>query len=114
MAFKTAAAQGLKDAMSSAGVAVLEPVSLLTIVVPNGSQGDVMGDITSRRGRVQGTNSLGAGFQEITALVPSSEILRYAIELRSMTGGRGTFSAQHDHYDVLPSHLLDKAKASTK
>jgi elongation factor G len=112
MAFKTAAAQGLKEAMVAAGVAVLEPVSLLTVAVPASSQGDVMGDVTARRGRVQGTTTRPDGYQEITALVPTSEIMRYAIDLRSMTGGRGSFSAAHDHYDVMPSHLLDRTLAS--
>jgi elongation factor G len=112
MAFKSAAAQGLKDAMVAAGVAVLEPVSLLTVAVPSSSQGDVMGDVTARRGRVQGTTTRSDGYQEITALVPTSEIMRYAIDLRSMTGGRGSFSAVHDHYDVLPSHLLDRTRPS--
>jgi elongation factor G len=70
-----------------------------------------MGDINSRRGRVQGTSTEG-GDSVITALVPTAEILRYAIDLRSMTGGRGQFVATHDHYDVLPAHLVDKAKAT--
>jgi elongation factor G len=112
MAFKTAASLGLKDAMSRAGVVVLEPVSLLEVTVPDGYQGDVMGDINSRRGRVLGTEAVGNGQQKIIANVPTAEIMRYAIDLRSMTGGRGRFTASHDHYDVLPSHLLDKAKAS--
>ncbi len=112
MAFKTAASQGLKEAMANAGVLVLEPVSAVTVTVPSGYQGDVMGDINSRRGRVHGTNAVGHGEQEIMAHVPSSELIRYAIDLRSMTGGRGRFSAAHDHYDVLPAHLVDKAKAT--
>ena len=111
MAFRTAASVGFKDALSKAGVVVLEPVSLLTVRVPSSYQGDVMGDINSRRGRVQGTNTDG-GFSEVSALVPTAEILRYAIDLRSMTGGRGSFTATHDHYDVLPSHLVDRAKAT--
>jgi elongation factor G len=111
MAFRTAASVGFKDALAKAGVVVLEPVSLLTVRVPAAYQGDVMGDINSRRGRVQGTGSDG-GQSEVTALVPTAEILRYAIDLRSMTGGRGSFMAYHDHYDVLPSHLIDKAKAT--
>jgi elongation factor G len=74
-----------------------------------------MGDLNSRRGRVQGTDVAGSGEQTITALVPTSEILRYAIDLRSITGGRGRFRAQHDHYDVLPAHLVDKvAKAHSE
>jgi elongation factor G len=112
MSFKMAGSLGFKDAMSKAGVIVLEPVSLLKVTVPAAYQGDVMGDINSRRGRVQGTEPVGDGEQEITATVPTSEILRYAIDLRSMTGGRGRFVATHSHYDVLPAHLLDKAKAS--
>ena len=97
--------------LAKAGVVVLEPISLLTVRVPAAYQGDVMGDINSRRGRVQGTGS-NNGESEVTALVPTAEILRYAIDLRSMTGGRGSFMATHDHYDVLPSHLIDKAKAT--
>ena len=112
MSFKMAGSLGFKDAMSKAGVIVLEPISLLRVTVPAAYQGDVMGDINSRRGRVQGTEPVGDGEQEITATVPTSEILRYAIDLRSMTGGRGRFVATHSHYDVLPAHLLDKAKAS--
>jgi elongation factor G len=112
MAFKTAASVGFKDAMAKAGVVVLEPVSEVRVVVPLDYQGDVMGDINSRRGRVQGTNAIGDGEQEIVAHIPTAEILRYAIDLRSMTGGRGRFSAAHDHYDVLPAHLLDKARAT--
>jgi elongation factor G len=112
MAFKTAASVGFKEAMSKAGVDVLEPVSEVRVVVPLDYQGDVMGDINSRRGRVQGTNAVGDGEQEVVAHIPTAEILRYAIDLRSMTGGRGRFTAAHDHYDKLPDHLLDKAKAT--
>lgn len=112
MAFKTASSLGFKDALAAAGVVVLEPVNLLTVTVPAAYQGDVMGDITARRGRVQGTAGVEHGEQEINALVPAGELLRYAIELRSMTGGRGRFEMQHHHYDALPAHLVDKAKAS--
>jgi len=112
MAFKTAAAQGLKDALVSAGVTVLEPVSLLTVTVPSAQQGEVMGDITTRRGRVHGSSGNGDGEHVIQAMVPSAELVRYAIDLRSMTGGRGSFTVQHDHYDVLPPHLVDAAKAT--
>jgi elongation factor G len=112
MSFKMAGSLGFKDAMAKAGVVVLEPISLLKVTVPAQFQGDVMGDINSRRGRVQGTETVGDGEQEVTAYVPTAEILRYAIDLRSMTGGRGRFTAEHAYYDVLPGHLLDKAKAS--
>jgi elongation factor G len=112
MSFKMAGSLGFKEAMAKAGPVLLEPISLLEVTVPVSCQGDVMGDLNSRRGRVQGTEVVGAGEQMITALVPTSEILRYAIDLRSLTGGRGWFSVRHDHYDVLPAHLVDKvAKA---
>jgi elongation factor G len=113
MAFRTAAAHGLREALQKAGAAVLEPVSLLTVVVPEGYQGDVLGDLNARRGRVNGTSVLGNRAHEIVALVPAAEIQRYAVELRSMTGGRGTFSAVHDHYELLPAHLTDKVKQSS-
>jgi elongation factor G len=108
MSFKMAASIGFKDAMAKAGPTLLEPISLLEVTVPIQFQGDVMGDLNSRRGRVQGTEAVGNGEQMITAMVPTSEILRYSIDLRSMTGGRGRFNVAHDHYDPLPSHLVDK------
>jgi elongation factor G len=112
MSFKMAGSLGFKEAMAKAGPVMLEPISTLEVTVPSAYQGDIMGDLNSRRGRVQGTEAVGAGEQMITALVPTSEILRYAIDLRSITGGRGRFSVRHDHYDLLPAHLVDKvAKA---
>ena len=59
---------------------------------------------------MQGTSAMADGEAEIEAVIPTAEILRYAIDLRSMTGGRGSFTAVHDHYDVLPAHLVDKVK----
>ena len=114
MAFRSAAAHGLKEALQKAGAAVLEPISLLTVTVPEGYQGDVLGDLNARRGRVSGTSVLGNGSHEIVALVPAAEIQRYAVELRSMTGGRGTFVAAHDHYDLLPAHLTEKVKQTAR
>jgi elongation factor G len=108
MSFKMAGSLGFKEAMAKAGPVLLEPISLLEVTVPTQYQGDVMGDLNSRRGRVQGTEAVGNGEQMITAQVPTSEILRYAIDLRSITGGRGRFVSRHDHYDPLPSHLVDK------
>ncbi len=114
MAFRTAASTGLKDALAKAGVVVLEPVSLVRIEVPGDHQGDVMGDITTRRGRVLGTDNGDHGHQVISAHVPTRELQRYAVELRSMTGGRGSYTAEHAHYDVLPSNLVDAAVLSHK
>jgi len=108
MSFKMAGSLGFKEAMSKAGPVLLEPISVVEVTVPTQYQGDVMGDLNSRRGRVQGTEAVGNGEQTITAQVPTSEILRYAIDLRSITGGRGRFTVAHDHYDPLPAHLVDK------
>ena len=114
MAFKTAAAMGLRDALAKAGPVLLEPVSELVVVVPEASQGDIMGDLNGKRGRIQGSASLGGGEVEITAHVPTSEVLRYAIDLRSMTGGRGRFTIGHSHYDPVPAHLVDKVVEARK
>ena len=110
MAFKVAGRLAFRAAMAQAGPVILEPVSRLEVTVPLELQGDVMGDLNSRRGRVQGTDTTSDGRQVVVALVPTSEIKRYAIELRSLTGGRGRFHAEHDHYDVLPTHLVDAVK----
>jgi len=110
MAFKVAGRLAFRAAMAQAGPVILEPISRVVVVVPLDSQGDVMGDLNARRGRVQGTDTTADGRQVVTALVPTSEIQRYAIELRSLTGGRGRFHAQHDHYDVLPPHLVDAVR----
>jgi len=114
MAFRTAASMGLREAMAKAGPVVLEPVSLITVQVPSTLQGDVMGDLSSRRGRIAGTTALPDGSSEIQAMVPEAEVQRYVLDLRSLTGGRGTFTAVHDHYDVLPSHLVEKVTAAAK
>jgi elongation factor G len=105
MSFKMAGSLAFREAMGKAGPILLEPISKLEVVVPPAYQGDVMGDLNSRRGRVQGTETADNGESLVTALVPTSEILRYAIDLRSMTGGRGRFHAEHDHYDPLPQNL---------
>ena len=89
MAFRTAAAHGLREALEKAGATVLEPVSEVTVVVPEASQGDILGDLNARRGRVLGTSTEGAGTAQIVAHVPAAELQRYAVELRSMTGGSG-------------------------
>jgi len=110
MSFRMAGSIGFHDAMAKAGPVLLEPVSLLEVTVPAAYQGDVMGDLNARRGRVQGTEAGNDGDQVIVAMVPTSEVLRYAIDLRSLTGGRGHFTLAHDHYDLLPQHLYDKVK----
>jgi elongation factor G len=111
MSFKMAGSLGFKEAMAKASPILLEPISELVVTAPEASQGDIMGDLNSKRGRIQGSAAIGNGEVEIVALVPTSEILRYAIDLRSMTGGRGRFTMEHSHYDPVPAHLVDKLKA---
>jgi elongation factor G len=106
MAFKTAAAHGLREGLAKANPVVLEPIAQLTVRVPSSMQGDVLGDVSTRRGRVVGSQSDGSDMQVVTAHVPTAELRRYALDLRAMTGGRGTFEMRHDHYDVLPPNLL--------
>ena len=108
MSFKMAGSLAFREAMAKAQPVLLEPISRIEITVPPSMQGDVLGDLNSRRGRVQGTDTLTSGDQCITALVPTAEIQRYAIDLRSLTAGRGNFHAEHDHYDTVPANLVDK------
>lgn len=113
LSFKMAGSLGFKEAAGKARPILLEPITELVITVPEAYQGDVMGDLNSKRGRIQGTSSVGGGEQEITALVPTSEVLRYAIDLRSITAGRGRFTARHSHYDPAPPNLADKIVAES-
>jgi elongation factor G len=112
MSFKMAGSLGFKEAMAKANPILLEPISELVVTAPEDAQGDIMGDLNSKRGRIQGSASVGNGEVEITALVPTSEVLRYAIDLRSLTAGRGRFTIHHSHYDPVPSHLVGKLKAA--
>jgi elongation factor G len=106
LSFKTAAVLAFRQAVAEAGPVLLEPVSKVTVTVPAELQGDVLGDLNSRRGRIVGTESSVDSLQEVTAMVPTAELSRYAIDLRAITGGRGRFRAEHDHYDPVPEHLV--------
>ena len=106
LSFKTAAMLAFRQAVADAGPILLEPVSKVVVVVPAELQGDVLGDLNSRRGRIVGTESGEGGLQELTAFVPTAELARYAIDLRAITGGRGRFRTEHDHYDPVPEHLV--------
>ena len=109
MSFKMAGKLGFRDAMAQASPVILEPVSRIEVTVPTDLQGDVMGDLNARRARVHGTELGDLGEQVIIAYVPTAEIRRYAIDLRSKTSGRGRFTARHERYDVLPTHLVAEA-----
>jgi len=102
MSFKMAGRLAFQEALAGARPVVLEPVSAVEVTIPSECLGDVMGDLSSRRAAVQGSDLDRWGDQVITAMVPESEILRYSIDLRSITGGRGRFTAVHDHYAQVP------------
>ncbi len=104
VAFETAGREAFKLAVHDAGPVLFEPILNVRIVVPDAYMGDVMSDLNTRRGRVQGTES-ERGNTVIVAHVPEAEMLRYATQLRSITGGRGYFTAELDHYDVVPTHI---------
>ncbi len=110
IAFKIAAAQALKKGLQQGQPVLLEPIMNLTIRVPDGMTGDVIGDLNTKRGRVQGMIPEG-GFNIISAQAPYSELLRYAIDLRSMLQGRGDFDIEFSHYEEVPAHLSQKIVA---
>jgi elongation factor G len=106
--FEMAGALGFALAFEQAGPVVLEPIDRVEVNCPARFQGDVLGDLNSRRGRVLSSASDADGAQTIVALCPASELGHYAAELRQLTGGRGRFSVTFDHYAELPSHLAEK------
>ena len=107
MAFKTAGSIAMKQALEQAGPVLLEPIMLVTASVPDENVGDVMGDLSSRRGRPLGTEAV-AGMTEVRAEVPMSEMLAYAPDLRSITGGQGDFTMEFQRYEEIPAHLAQK------
>jgi elongation factor G len=112
MSFKIAGSLALQNCVKEAQPYLLEPVMNIEVLVPEEQMGDVLADLNSRRGRVLGMESTGAGLQRIRAHVPMSETFRYATDLRSMTGGRGTFSAELLGYEECPSHVAQKVIAA--
>src|SRR6266851_720299 len=113
MAFQIAASMGLKAAFEKARPILLEPIMAIEVGCPDECMGDVIGDLNSRRGRVLGMDSKGSG-QVIKALVPMSEILKYAPDLRSITSGRGSFEARFSHYDEVPPPIAEKVVKEAK
>ncbi len=108
MSFKMAASIGFKEALASAAPVLLEPVCRLEVTVPSSHQGDVLGDLNSRRGRVLGTDAGEGDEQVVVALVPTSEVARYATDLRSLTGGRGRFRLRHESYEPVPPQIAER------
>ncbi len=114
MAFQIAGGMALKEAAAHAQVALLEPVLELEVLIPDDYVGDVLGDLSSRRGRVVGTDPVGTGRTLVRATVPEVEVVRYAIDLRSMTSGKGSFARRFSHYEELPPNLAAKVIEQAK
>ncbi len=107
MAFKTATIQAFKKGFMEAGPILLEPIASVKVLVPDDYTGDVMGDLNKRRGRVLGMNPVSGGYQEIVADVPMTGMFGYCTSLRSMTGGRGSYSYEFARYEQAPSEVQE-------
>jgi elongation factor G len=107
MAFKIAASMGFKKGMEQSNPVLLEPIMKIEVIVPEENVGDIMGDMNSRRGKIMGVEAKGHN-QIVKAVVPMAEILKYAPDLRSMTGGRGTYTMEFSHYEEVPGHIAAK------
>ena len=114
IAFKTAGKEAFRLAAQKAGVAIMEPIYSMEIVVPEQYAGDIMSDISTRRGRVLGMLPTGTGKMTINAQAPLAEIQRYATDLRALTQARGRFSITFLGYEQLPAHLVDSVVAAHK
>lgn len=114
IAFVTAARLALMDAVSQAGPVLLEPIVHLEVTAPNQRMGDITGDLSGKRGRIQATDLLPGDMALIDALLPLAEINRYANQLKSMTAGQGTFTMELSHYEALPTHLQENVLAQRK
>ncbi|MEA2505980.1 MAG: elongation factor [Actinomycetota bacterium] len=114
MAFQLAGAQAMKDAVDKSGVTLLEPVWTLEVMVPEEFTGDIMGDLQKRRGIPEGIETLAGDRQIVRAKVPFAEVTHYATDLRSMTGGKGTFSWEFSHYQEVPHDVAQKVIDASK
>jgi len=112
MAFKLAGSIAMREAMGNAAPVLLEPIMLVTLSIPEDSVGDVIGDLNSRRGRPQGMEGVGGGLTEVKAEVPMAEMLTYAPDLRSLTGGQGDYTMEFERYEEVPAHLAQKVVAA--
>jgi elongation factor G len=113
MAFKIAASMGFKAAVDKAKPIILEPILHMEITVPDESMGAVIGDLNSRRGKVEGMETRGHT-EVVKARVPMAEVLKYSQDLNAMTSGRGSFTTEFSHYEELPPHLVDKIVKESK
>ncbi len=113
LSFRMAGIQAVRAAAPKLNPTLLEPIMKVSVMVDEEYMGDVIGDISSKRGRVEGTDSAGR-YRIVTAYVPLAEMQRYTIDLRSMTGGRGSFTMEFDHYEEVPPNEVQKVVAAAK
>ncbi len=111
MAFQVAGSLAFKEAAQKAGLVLLEPIVEVEVLVPDSMTGDIMGDLNAKRGKVLGMDPTGTGKTRIRAQVPQAEMIRYSIDLRSITGGHGAFTMRFLQYEEVPAHLADKLVA---
>ncbi len=114
VAFVTAARKGFQDAISKARPVLLEPIVNVEITVPNGKMGDITGDLSGKRGRVQSTDMMPGGMSVIQAQVPLSEMSNYQSQLKSVTAGQGSYSMEFSHYDQMPANVQKQIIAQYK
>jgi len=114
MAFKIAASLAYKKGLAEAAPVLLEPIMHVEVYIPDSYMGDIIGDLNKRRGRILGMNPQGGGIQQVVAEVPQAEMFKYAIDLRSMTQGRGYFKIWFERYEEVPQMIADKIIAEAK
>ena len=108
MAFQMAGALGFRTAATNAVLILLEPIDEVRVDVPDALTGDIMGDLSSRRGRIQGSGRAGPGRAVVVAHVPRAELIRYAADMRSLTSGAGSLEVQPSHYEQVPAHVAER------
>lgn len=113
IAFQIAGREAFKKAVQAAGPALLEPIVMLNVMIPESSMGDVIGDLSSRRGQVQGTEAVGNKYV-VKVLIPLAEVQRYSNDLRSITGGRGVYTLDFSHYEVVPGNIAEEIIAAAQ
>ncbi len=114
MAFKLAGKGALKEALKKANTVLLEPIMKLSVYIEEQYLGDILSDLSSKRGRVLGQENLGGGIMEVDATVPQAEMLRYAIDLKSITSGTGSFDMEFDHYEGISGKIAEAVIAASK
>ncbi len=111
MAFRSAGIMAFNTVAAKANPVILEPMVMVSVTVPDGMMGDVMSDLSGKRGRIAGTEAVGRSRMCVRAVVPQSEMTRYAIDLRSLSRGRGTFEVEPSHYEEVPAHVVQQIVA---